>query len=187
MGGVSHALTCDGFFFRGLEVAVVGGGDTAMEESNFLTRFAPKVTLIHRRDSLRASKIMADRAARNPKISFIWNTEVVDIIGKEENGKKSLTALKLKNHLSGEVSEFKTDGLFIGIGHQPNTDIFKGQISLNENGYILTKPRTTETNVPGVFAAGDVADSVYRQAVTAAGSGCMAAIDAEKFLEAHHV
>jgi thioredoxin reductase (NADPH) len=158
-----------------------------MEESNFLTRFASKVTLIHRRDSLRASKIMAERAARNPKISFIWNTAVVDILGKEENGKKSLTALKLKNLVSGESSEFKTDGLFIGIGHQPNTDIFKGQISLNENGYILTKPRTTETNIPGVFAAGDVADSVYRQAITAAGSGCMAAIDAEKFIEAHHV
>jgi len=180
--GVSACATCDGFFFRGLEVAVVGGGDTAMEESNFLTRFASKVTLIHRRDSLRASKIMAERAARNPKISFIWNTAVVDILGKEENGKKSLTALKLKNLVSGESSEFKTDGLFIGIGHQPNTDIFKGQISLNENGYILTKPRTTETNIPGVFAAGDVADSVYRQAITAAGSGCMAAIDAEKFI-----
>jgi thioredoxin reductase (NADPH) len=184
--GVSACATCDGFFFRGLEVAVVGGGDTAMEESNFLTRFASKVTVIHRRDSLRASKIMAERAAKNPKISFLWNTAVVDILGKEENGKKSLKALKLNNLVSGETSEFRADGLFIGIGHQPNTDIFKGQISLNENGYIITKARSTETNVPGIFAAGDVSDPVYRQAVTAAGSGCMAAIDAEKFLEAHH-
>lgn len=183
--GVSACATCDGFFFRGLEVAVVGGGDTAMEESNFLTRFASKVTIIHRRDGLRASKIMQERAAKNPKISFLWNTAVEEIVGKEENGKKMLTSLKLRNLQTGASSEFRTDGLFIGIGHRPNTSIFEGQITLNENGYIVTQPRSSATNIPGVFAAGDVADAVYRQAITAAGTGCMAAIDAEKFLEAH--
>lgn len=181
--GVSACATCDGFFFRGLEVAVVGGGDTAMEESNFLTRFASKVTIIHRRESLRASKIMQERAMNNPKVSFIWNTAVEEILGKEENGKKTLTGLMLKNLKTGESSTFRTDGLFIGIGHQPNTKIFEGQIDLNESGYILTKQRSTATNIPGVFAAGDVADPTYRQAITAAGTGCMAAIDAERFLE----
>lgn len=181
--GVSACATCDGFFFKGLEVVVVGGGDTAMEESNFLTKFATKVTIIHRRDKLRASKIMQERALKNPKISFIWNTAVEEVIGKEENSKKVLTGLKLRNLKNNEQTIFRTDGLFIGIGHQPNTKIFEGQIDLDQNGYITTRPGSTATNVPGVFAAGDVADPVYRQAVTAAGTGCMAAIDAEKFLE----
>lgn len=181
--GVSACATCDGFFFKGLKVAVVGGGDTAMEESNFLTKFASKVTVIHRRDKLRASKIMQERAMKNPKISFIWNTAVEDVLGKEERGKKTLTGLRLKNVLTQEVSEQRVDGLFIGIGHQPNTGIFQGQIEIRETGYIVTKPYSTATNIPGVFAAGDVADHYYRQAVTAAGTGCMAAIDAEKFLE----
>lgn len=181
--GVSACATCDGFFFKGLEVAVVGGGDTAMEESNFLTKFAAKVTIIHRRDSLRASKIMQERAMKNPKISFIWNTGVEEVLGREENGKRVLTDLRLKNLKSNQESIFKVDGLFIGIGHQPNTDLFRGQLDLDSTGYLLTKHGSTATNIPGVFAAGDVADSVYRQAVTAAGTGCMAAIDAERFLE----
>ncbi|MBI1807944.1 MAG: thioredoxin-disulfide reductase [Ignavibacteria bacterium] len=181
--GVSACATCDGFFFKGLEVAVVGGGDTAMEESNFLTNFATKVTVIHRRDRLRASKIMQDRAEANPKISFIWDTEVLDVIGKEERDKKMMTGLRLRNIKTGEVTDFNTDGLFIGIGHQPNTNIFEGQIGLDSHGYIATHPRSTATTIPGVFAAGDVADSVYRQAITAAGTGCMAAIDVQKFLE----
>ena len=181
--GVSACATCDGFFFKGLEVAVVGGGDTAMEESNFLTKFATKVTIIHRRDSLRASKIMQERAMKNPKISFIWDTGVEEVLGKEENGKRALTELRLKNLKSNTESIFKVDGLFIGIGHQPNTDLFRGQLDLDTTGYLLTKNGSTATNIPGVFAAGDVADSVYRQAVTAAGTGCMAAIDAERYLE----
>lgn len=184
--GVSACATCDGFFFKGLEVVVVGGGDTAMEESNFLTKFARKVSIIHRRDKLRASKIMQDRALKNPKISMVWNSAVEEVLGKEENGRKVVTGVKLRNLMTNELSEFRTDGLFIGIGHQPNTEIFKGQIDLDPTGYIVTKPRSTATNIRGVFAAGDVADSVYRQAVTAAGSGCMAAIDAERFLEHQH-
>jgi len=181
--GVSGCATCDGFFFKGLEVVVVGGGDTAIEEATFLTKFATKVTIIHRRDQLRASKIMQKRAFDNPKISFLWNSEVVEIIGKSENGKKSVTGVKVKNVKSGEISMLPTNGYFVGIGHQPNTKIFEGQIELNPNGYIIVKQGSTETNIPGVFAAGDVADYKYRQAITAAGSGCMAAIDAEKFLE----
>jgi thioredoxin reductase (NADPH) len=185
--GVSACATCDGFFFKGLEVAVVGGGDTAMEESNFLTKFASKVTIIHRRDTFRASKIMQDRTIENPKISFIWDSTVEEILGKEENGKKVVTGLKLRNLKTNALTEYKTDGLFIGIGHQPNTKIFEGQIELDANGYIIAKSRSTATNIPGIFAAGDVSDSVYRQAVTAAGSGCMAAIDAERYLERLHV
>jgi len=181
--GVSGCATCDGFFFKGLEVVVVGGGDTAIEEATFLTKFATKVTIIHRRDQLRASKIMQKRAFDNPKISFLWNSEVVEIIGKSENGKKSVTGVKVKNVKSGEISMLPTNGYFVGIGHQPNTKIFEGQIEQNPNGYIIVKQGSTETNIPGVFAAGDVADYKYRQAITAAGSGCMAAIDAEKFLE----
>ncbi|HTK81561.1 MAG TPA: thioredoxin-disulfide reductase [Bacteroidota bacterium] len=181
--GVSACATCDGFFFKGLEVAVVGGGDTALEETTFLTKFASKVTIIHRRDMLRASKIMQDRIIENPKVSFLWDTVVDEVLGKEENGKRVMTGLKLRNVKTNSLSEFKTDGLFLGIGHQPNTRIFEGQIDLDPNGYIIAKNRSTATNVPGVFAAGDVADSVYRQAVTAAGSGCMAAIDAERYLE----
>jgi len=180
--GVSGCATCDGFFFRGLEVVVVGGGDTAMEEALFLSKFASKVTIIHRRDQLRASKIMQERAMKNPKISFLWNSEVIEILGKIEDGKKKVTGVKVKNVKSGEISILKTDGYFIGIGHQPNTKIFEGSINLNPNGYIIVEPGSTRTNIPGVFAAGDVADPKYRQAITAAGSGCMAAIDAEHYL-----
>jgi thioredoxin reductase (NADPH) len=181
--GVSACATCDGFFFRGLEVVVVGGGDTAMEEANFLTRFASKVTIIHRRDRLRASKIMQDRTLANPKIAVLYDSVIEEIIGKDENGKKAVTAIRVKNVRTKDTSELRTDGVFMGIGHQPNTRLFEGQIELTDAGYIAVVPGTTKTNVPGVFAAGDVADPHYRQAVTAAGSGCMAAIDAERFLE----
>lgn len=181
--GVSACATCDGFFFKGLEVVVVGGGDTAMEEANFLTKFASKVTIVHRRDAFRASKIMQERVMKNPKVNIIWDSVIEDIIGKEENGRKMLTGVKIKNVKTGTISTLKTDGLFIAIGHEPNTAIFKGQIEMTPNGYIITKAGSTETNIPGVFAAGDVADAKYRQAITAAGTGCMAAIDAERFLE----
>lgn len=184
--GVSACATCDAFFFKGLEVAVVGGGDTAIEEATFLTKFATKVTIIHRRDRLRASKIMQERALKNPRISFILDTVVEEVLGRQEGHKKILTGLRLKSVKTGASTEFRTDGLFIGIGHQPNTRIFEGQIHLDKNGYILVDSGSTRTNIPGIFAAGDVADAVYRQAVTAAGTGCMAAIDAEKFLESHH-
>jgi len=182
--GVSACATCDGFFFRGLKVIVVGGGDTAMEEANFLTKFADEVTIVHRRDEFRASKIMHDRALKNPKIKFLTNKVITEVLGKEEGGKKSMTGVMLKDTKNGSLTEFKADGLFIGIGHQPNTSLFKGVLEMDETGYLITKPGTTYTNIEGVFAAGDVADKSYRQAVTAAGTGCMAALDAERWLEA---
>lgn len=183
--GVSACATCDGFFYRGLEVVVIGGGDTAVEEATFLTKFASKVTLIHRRDTLRASKIMQEKASKNPKIAFLWDSVVEKVLGENENGKKRVTGVRVKNIKTGTTSEMKTDGVFMGIGHKPNTDLFKGQLDMDVVGYLVTKGKSTATNVPGVFAAGDVADSVYRQAITAAGSGCQAAIDVEHWLEGH--
>jgi len=177
--GVSACATCDGYFFRNQRVAVVGGGDTAMEEATFLTKFASHVQVLHRRDELRASKIMQERARANPKISFQWNVEVEEVLGSEEG---KVTGVKLLDVKSGKSSTLDVDGLFIGIGHQPNTKVFEGQLELTPNGYIRTYTGT-RTSIPGVFAAGDVQDSVYRQAVTAAGSGCMAALDAERYLE----
>ena len=179
--GVSTCATCDGFFFRGKEIAVVGGGDSAIEEANFLTKFASKVTLIHRRDSLRASKIMQDRALNNPKIEMLWNTAVTEIVGKDH-----LESISLQNTVTAERSSLAVAGLFIAIGHRPNTDVFKGVIDMEDSGYLITRPDSTYTNIPGVFACGDVKDHVYRQAITAAGSGCMAAIDAERWLEQQH-
>jgi thioredoxin reductase (NADPH) len=178
--GVSTCATCDGFFYRGKEIAVVGGGDSAVEEATFLTKFATKVSLIHRRDTLRASKIMQDRAFSNSKIEFVWDTVVDEVLGKKETG---VTGLKLRNVKTENASELKVDGLFVAIGHNPNTEIFKGQIDLDSHGYIKTHHDSTRTNIPGVFACGDVQDPVFRQAVTAAGSGCMAAIEAERWLE----
>jgi thioredoxin reductase (NADPH) len=178
--GVSACATCDGFFFRNMDIAVVGGGDTAMEEATFLTRFAKSVTVIHRRDKLRASKIMQEKAFKNPKIKFIWDTEVLEI-----NGTHSVESLRLRSLKTGEESQLAVHGFFVAIGHEPNTKFLREQIKCDETGYILVEPGTTRTNVPGVFAAGDVADKTYRQAVTAAGTGCMAAIDAERFLEGH--
>jgi thioredoxin reductase (NADPH) len=176
--GVSTCATCDGFFFKERELLVVGGGDSALEEGIFLTKFARKVTIVHRRDALRASKIMQDRALKNPKIAFLWNSAVEEVLGKDK-----LEGVRVKNLKTGAVTNMKIDGLFVAIGHVPNTRIFEGKIDMDKAGYIKTRDGS-KTNVPGVFAAGDCQDHVYRQAITAAGSGCMAAIDAERFLEA---
>lgn len=179
--GVSTCATCDGFFFRDRDIAVVGGGDSAMEEATFLTKFASTVTIIHRRDALRASKIMADRAAANPKIRFLYDTVVTDVLGED-----AVSAVRVKNVKSGAESDLGVTGLFVAIGHRPNTDLFRGQLDVDETGYLLTEPGSSRTKLPGVFACGDVQDSTYRQAITAAGSGCMAAIDAERYLESLH-
>ncbi len=185
--GISACATCDGFFFRNQHVYVVGGGDTAMEEASYLTRFCSKVTIIHRRNEFRASKIMLERVQRNEKIDFMLNSTIDEYLGETlPTGVKRLTGLRIRNTASGEMSDIPAEGVFIGIGHKPNTDIFKGIIDTDENGYIVTEPRSSATNIAGVFACGDAQDSVYRQAITAAGSGCMAAIDAERWLEAQH-
>ena len=178
--GVSWCATCDGFFFRDQTIAVVGGGDSAVEEATFLTKFASKVVLIHRRDSLRASKIMAERAFANPKIEMLWNTEVIDVLGAEK-----VEALSLKNTVTGEVSKRDFTGLFVAIGHDPRNELVKGQITLDAEGYVVVENGSTRTNQTGVFACGDLVDHTYRQAITAAGTGCQSALDAEKFLSHH--
>jgi thioredoxin reductase (NADPH) len=178
--GVSACATCDGFFFTGKEIVVIGGGDSAMEEATFLTKFASKVTIIHRRDELRASAIMEERARKNPKIEFLWNKKVIEFLGSTEAG---LSGVRLKDTVTGEESDFKCQGAFLAIGHVPNTEVFRGQIEVDKTGYILTKGKKSKTNITGVFAAGDVQDSVYRQAISAAGTGCMAALDAQHYLE----
>jgi len=178
--GVSWCATCDGFFFRDQTIAVVGGGDSAVEEATFLTKFASKVVLIHRRDSLRASKIMAERALSNPKIEMLWNTEVVDVLGAEK-----VEALSLKNTVTGEVSKRDFTGLFVAIGHDPRNELVKGQVTLDAEGYVVVENGSTRTNLSGVFACGDLVDHTYRQAITAAGTGCQSALDAEKFLSHH--
>ncbi len=179
--GVSACATCDGFFFKGKNVLVVGGGDTAMEEANYLTRFCPEVTIVHRRDVFRASKIMLERAQANPRIKFLLNHEVAEVLGEVN---KKVTSVKLRSTQSGAITEMAVDGMFVAIGHKPNTEFLAGQLTTDAKGYVVVKPGSSTTNIEGVFAAGDVHDSVYRQAVTAAGSGCIAAIDCERWLEA---
>jgi thioredoxin reductase (NADPH) len=179
--GVSTCATCDGFFFKDQDIMVVGGGDSAMEEALYLSRLGRTVSVVHRRDSLRASKIMQERALKNPKIEFVWDTAVEDILDPAQG---KVTGVKLRNVKTGALADRKVDGLFVAIGHQPNTQIFRGHVELLPNDYVKVKPGTTQTSVPGVFAAGDVQDFTYRQAVTAAGSGCMAALEAERYLEA---
>ncbi|MBN8584759.1 MAG: thioredoxin-disulfide reductase [Ignavibacteria bacterium] len=186
--GVSACATCDGFFFKDQRIIVIGGGDTAMEEANYLTKFGKEVMIVHRREEFRASKIMLERAMKNPKIKLVTDTVLEEVIGVNEGGKKRVTHARLKNVKTGEVKDHEVEGIFLGIGHKPNTDIFKGQIELEETGYIKTSKVNTNTNIPGVFVCGDAQDHVYRQAITAAGSGCMAAIDVERYLESteHH-
>jgi thioredoxin reductase (NADPH) len=179
--GLSTCATCDGFFFRNQHIAVVGGGDSALEEAQFLTKFASKVTLIHRRDTLRASKIMQDRAIANEKIEFLWNAQVTKVLGQEK-----VEGVEVTDTVNGAVSTLPVTGVFVAIGHRPNTDLFKGVLDMADSGYLTTQPGSTYTNIPGVFACGDVQDHTYRQAITAAGSGCMAAIDCERWLEAQH-
>jgi len=179
--GISTCATCDGFFFKDQNIMVVGGGDSAMEEALYLSRLGKKVDVVHRRDTLRASKIMQERAFKNPKIEFVWDSAVDDVMDVDRG---KVTSVRLRNVKTGALSDRQVDGLFVAIGHEPNTQIFRGQIELLPNGYIKVKPGTTGTSVPGVFAAGDVQDHVYRQAVTAAGTGCMAALEAERYLEA---
>jgi len=178
--GVSWCATCDGFFFRNQNIAVVGGGDSAMEEANFLTKFADKVTLVHRRDGLKASKIMAERSHANPKIEFLWNSEVVDVLGEDK-----VNGLSIRNTISGELSVLDVTGLFVAIGHDPRSELVKGQVTLDGEGYVQVGNGSTQTNLAGVFACGDLVDHTYRQAITAAGSGCAAALDAERFLSGH--
>ncbi len=179
--GLSTCATCDGFFFRGHQIAVVGGGDSAVEEATFLTKFAEKVTIIHRREQLRASKIMQDRAFANPKIEFLWNHTITEVLGTDK-----VEGIEVTNTVDGTVSIMPVTGVFVAIGHRPNTDLFGGILDTDENGYLVTEPDSSYTNIEGVFACGDVQDHTYRQAITAAGSGCMAAIDAERWLEANH-
>lgn len=179
--GLSTCATCDGFFFRGQDIIVVGGGDSALEEAQFLTKFASKVTIVHRRDSLRASKIMQDRAFANPKIEFMWNSQVSRLIGEDK-----VSGVEITDTVDGSVRTLDVTGVFVAIGHRPNTDLFKGVLDMEDTGYLVTKPGSTYTNIDGVFACGDVQDHTYRQAITAAGSGCMAAIDCERWLEAQH-
>ncbi|MBT3475479.1 thioredoxin-disulfide reductase [bacterium] len=181
--GLSTCATCDGFFYKNKSIHVIGGGDSAMEEAIFLTKFASKVTIVHRRDVLRASKIMADRALNNEKIDFLWNAEPIEFIGNEEKG---LHAIVYKDSKTERKAQIDTDGVFIAIGHNPNTNLFKDVLKIDQNGYLITAGKSSRTNIEGVFASGDVQDSIYRQAITAAGSGCMAAIDAERFLEQKH-
>ncbi len=184
--GVSACATCDGFFFRNQDVLIVGGGDTAMEEAIYLTRFCKTVTIVHRREEFRASKIMLERAQANEKIKWMLNAEIVDVLGATDDlGRKSVTGAKVKNTVTGEVTDVATNGIFVAIGHEPNTKIFKGMITMNDVGYIETVGKSSYTNIDGVFACGDCQDHVYRQAVTAAGSGCTAAIDAERYIEAN--
>ena len=178
--GVSTCATCDGFFYKNKKIHVIGGGDSAMEEANFLTKFADEVTIVHRREQLRASKIMQDRVVSNPKINFLWNAELQEIIGTQKDG---IGSFLYKDVKTNEITKIDTEGIFVAIGHNPNTELFVNKIDMDENGYITTKGKSSKTNLKGVFAAGDVQDSIYRQAITAAGSGCMAAIDAERFLE----
>lgn len=181
--GVSACATCDGFFFKNLKIIVVGGGDTALEEATYLTKFASEVTIVHRREEFRASKIMVERAKKNPKIKYALNSVIKEVLGKEVMGRKSVTGVLLQNTVDGSVTEMPIDGVFIAIGHQPNTTLFDGILEMDQTGYLNVKPGTTHTSIEGVFAAGDVADKTYRQAVTAAGTGCMAALDAQRWLE----